>query len=146
MTQQAAPSSPTIASITVMNQCSIIARDYPIPSGGPSTSRVGCACAKPSRPATTPGRSVARARPAPPPPRPADAPHPRPPRPPPRLQRSKDGALVGPAHAAALDDEAAVDPDAIDVLRRGVVDDVLDRVAQRRHAPRRALPQDHVGL
>src|SRR5258705_11229149 len=60
----------------------------------------------------------------------------------PSLQRREDGALVGRAHAPAVDHEAAVDPDPIDVLGRRVVDDILHRIAHRRHAQRGALPDD----
>ena len=54
--------------------------------------------------------------------------------------------LVGREDLPAVHDEAAVDVDAIHILGRRVVDEVLHRIPQRRHAPRPALPQDEIGL
>src|SRR5262249_51532054 len=73
-------------------------------------------------------------------PRPVELAHARPHPLAPLLERCKNRSLVGPAHATALDHQAAVDPDAIDVLGGRVVDDVLHWIAQWRHAPRGALP------
>src|SRR5262249_42583775 len=61
-------------------------------------------------------------------------------------KRFQDLALVGGEDTAALDDSAAVDPDAVDVFGVCVVDDVFYRIAQGRHTPRGALPEDQVGL
>src|SRR5262245_25896877 len=63
-----------------------------------------------------------------------------------RLEGVQDGALVGGQYAPAVDDETAVDVDAIHVLRRRVVDEVLHRIPERRHAPGPALPEDEIGL
>src|SRR3989442_1224733 len=61
------------------------------------------------------------------------------------LEIGEDLRLVGGEHAAAVHHQATADPDAIDVLGRRVVDDVLDGIAQRRHAPRRRLPEHEIG-
>src|SRR6266403_2656675 len=61
------------------------------------------------------------------------------------LEVGEDLRLVGGQHAAVVHHEAPADVHAIDVLRRRVVDDVLHGITQRRHAPRRRLPEHEIG-
>src|SRR2546426_543218 len=60
------------------------------------------------------------------------------------LEIGEDLRVVRGEHTTAVHHEPAADPDAIDILRRRVVDDVLHGIAQGRHAPRRRLPQDEI--
>src|SRR5438034_6550195 len=62
------------------------------------------------------------------------------------LESAQDGALVGALHAAGVHHEPAVDVDTVHVLVARVVDDVLDGIAERRHPPRRRLPEHEIGL